>query len=316
MTVLPIILGALAALTLILCAVCYKIVCYSGKKQRQDSAALPTGRQYDTQADLFERLIREMEAIDCEHVRIKSYDGTALAARYYHTADGAPLQIQFHGYRGGPLRDFCGGCKLALRLGHNVLLVEQRGHGDSGDHSITFGIRERHDCLAWANYAAERFGPSTKILLVGISMGGATVLMAGDLPLPKQVVGILADCPFSAPERIIRTVCRAIKLPDGLLWPFIRLGARIYGGFDLAGHSALQSIRRTTLPVQIIHGEEDLFVPCEMSRELAAAAGGPCTLDTFPGAGHGICYLVDAPRYEAIVQRFCTELGLETLPLG
>ena len=316
MTVFLIAAGALLALAGLFCYVCYRLVFYVTPKQKQNTDHLPTGEQYDAQSSLFARLISDMAAIPCEQVTIKSYDGATLSARYYHTADGAPLQIQFHGYRGGPLRDFCGGCKLALRLGHNVLLVDQRGHGNSDGNSISFGIRERKDCLAWANYAAQRFGESCRILLVGISMGGATVLMVSDLALPKQVVGIMADCPYSAPEAIIRSVCRSIKLPDWLFWPFIRMGGRLFGGFDLTEASALQSIARARVPVLLIHGEEDLFVPCAMSRELHAACKTPCTLETFPAAAHGISYLVDAPRYEAAVIRFCAELGLETLPLS
>ena len=315
MTALLILLGVLLVL-LAFCYICYRLVFYVTPKQKTNTDHLPSGEQYDAQSSLFARLISDMAAVPCERVSIKSYDGATLCARYYHTADGAPLQIQFHGYRGGPLRDFCGGCKLALRLGHNVLLVDQRSHGSSDGNSISFGIRERKDCLAWANYAVSRFGENCRILLVGISMGGATVLMASDLALPKQVVGIMADCPYSAPEAIIRSVCRSIKLPDAIFWPFIRLGGRLFGGFDLKEASALQSIGEARVPILLIHGEDDLFVPCSMSHELHAACKAPCTLETFPGAAHGISYLIDAPRYEAAVIRFCTELRLETRPLS
>ena len=55
-------------------------------------------------------------------------------------------------------------------------------------------------------------------------MGAATVLMASELNLPANVVGIIADCPYSSPEAIIRKVCREdMRLPPALVMPFIRL---------------------------------------------------------------------------------------------
>ncbi len=65
-----------------------------------------------------------------------------------------------------------------LREGHNVLMIEERAHLESEGHTITFGIKERYDALDWIRYALQRFGEDTRIILVGISMGAATVLMA------------------------------------------------------------------------------------------------------------------------------------------
>ena len=72
-------------------------------------------------------------------VHITAQDGTPLAARYYHHADGAPLAIIFHGYRGYAERDGLGGYTLCTALGYNVLLPDQRAHGYSGGHTITMG---------------------------------------------------------------------------------------------------------------------------------------------------------------------------------
>lgn len=149
-----------------------------------------------------------MDELTFESVFITSFDGVKLYARYYHVRDGAPLQIQFHGYRGSALLDFCGGNKLAREIGHNTLVVDQRAHGKSGGNTITFGINERYDCLSCINYAVERSGKETPIFLSGVSMDAATVLMASELNLPDNVIGIIADSPYSSPEEIIRKVCR------------------------------------------------------------------------------------------------------------
>ena len=136
-------------------------------------------------------LMEQLKEITAEDVFINSFDGLKLHGRYYHVKDGAPLDIQFHGYNGNAMRDFCGGNKISRESGHNSLLIDQRAHGMSQGKTISFGINERKDCLSWVRYAVERFGEDTEIVLSGVSMGAATVLMASDLGLPKNVKAIV-----------------------------------------------------------------------------------------------------------------------------
>lgn len=296
----------LVLLILLVSYITYRIAFYVSPRQKDGGIPMPGGEQYAAVKHITKPLMEEMAALPFERVYIRSHDGLNLAGRYYHTADGAPLQIQVHGYRGGPIRDFCGGHKLARRMGHNTLVVEQRALGESGGRTITFGVKERLDCLAWANYAAQRWA-NTDIILSGVSMGATTVIMASGLELPRQVRGIIADCPFASPERIIAKVCRDMKLPPALAMPFIRLGARIFGGFSLKAADAADAVKQTKLPVLILHGEEDLFVPCEMSAEIARANPAMVRRFTFPGAGHGLSYLVDAEKYEKATKEFVAE---------
>ena len=209
----------------------YRTAFYSPEKRKEDHYAIPEGEQYEKERQRMLSLIRQMDETPYEAVTISARDGTKLAARYYHVRDGAPLQIQFHGYRGTALRDFCGGNKLARESGQNTLVVDQRAHGKSGGTTITFGIRERLDCLCWVEYASQRFGSDTPVFLSGVSMGAATVLMASEWELPANVVGIIADCPYSSPEAIIRKVCQQdMHLPPVLVMPSVLpVPCRSYG---------------------------------------------------------------------------------------
>ena len=297
--------AGLIFLSVLIARYSYRTAFYSPEKRKEDDYAIPRGEQYEKERQRMLSLIRQMDEIPYEAVTISAQDGTKLSARYYHVRDGAPLQIQFHGYRGTAVRDFCGGNKLARESGQNTLDVDQRAHGKSGGTTITFGIRERLDCLCWAEYANQRFGSDTPVFLSGVSMGAATVLMASELELPTNVVGIIADCPYSSPEAIIRKVCREdMHLPPALVMPFIRLGARLFGHFDLREASALEAVQHTHIPLLLIHGEDDRFVPCDMSREIFDACTGEKTRITFPGAGHGLSYIVDTETYSEAVSRF------------
>ena len=202
------------------------------------------------------------------------------------------------------MTDFSGGAELSLELGHNLLLVDQRGHGKSQGKTITFGIQERHDCHTWINWGLSQLGQDTEILLYGISMGASTVLMASGLALPAQVKGIVADCPYNAPLAIICAVSDGMRIPSRLVKPFLILGARLYGGFRLRETDAARAVASSTIPILIIHGEADTFVPCSMSRENFEACTGRKKLITIPGAGHGLSYAVQPQYYLEELREF------------
>ena len=101
-----------------------------------------------------------------------------------------------------------------------------------------------------------------------------------------------------------------LKFPMEPLFPFVRLAAKLFGGFTLGGVNAASAVRHTKVPVLLIHGEADGLVPCRMSREIAAANPGMIELHTFPGAGHGLSYLADTGRYTALIEAFCQKIGL------
>ena len=251
-------------------------------------------------------LINKMVSEPYEDVYVYSHDGLKLHARLYERDKSAPLSIQFHGYKSISVRDMSGGGKEALALGHNLLLVDMRAHGESEGRVISFGIKERFDVLAWVNFGIERYGNKVKILLTGISMGAGTVLMASELPLPENVFGILADCPFSTPLEIIKKVGRDMKLPATILTPLIMLAARLFGGFSITAASPVAAVKRIAVPLLVIHGESDTFVPSYMSDEIAAA-NPSVMLEKFPDADHAACYLADTERYLKLVDGFVDE---------
>lgn len=290
--------------TLLVSYISYRIAFYAPKRLPNAQVSMPVGEQYEQHRPGISKSVEEMLSRPFEPVTITSFDGQKLFARYYHVAESAPLQIFFHGYKSSAELDCCGGSKLAAKLGQNTLVVDQRSHGKSEGTCITFGIKERHDCLSWIHYARSRFGDDVKIILSGLSMGAATVLMATDLQLPENVIGIIADCPYSSPKSIIQKVSKDMHLPAKLLYPFVKLGARIFGNFNLEESSALSAVATTKLPILLIHGEDDRFVPCDMSRDIHSSCASRIMFETVPGAGHGLSYIVAPEKYEKAVTEF------------
>ncbi|MBQ3080562.1 MAG: prolyl oligopeptidase family serine peptidase [Clostridia bacterium] len=281
----------------------YTFTFHVSRRQRAMPLKLPNGDQYKKSNNRTAALISELSSIPYEEVTVTSFDGLRLYGRYYHFSDTAPLHIQFHGYRGNGLRDFCGGNKIVRDLKHNSIVVDQRAIGKSEGHDITFGVREREDIRTWTKYAYERFGKAAPIFISGVSMGAASVLMASEFEMPG-VIGVIADCPYTSPKAIIKKVSRGMHMIPSIAYPITVLSARLFGRFRLENISAAETVKNTKYPILIIHGEDDRFVPVEMSREIHAANPSMIQLETFPGAGHGICYMEDTKRYEHLTREF------------
>ena len=176
-----IVIAVIIVLILCISYITYRIAFHSPNAVQNDIHKLPPGEQYEAQKDVMLALIDTLAPVPFEPVSITSRDGLRLTGRYYHVADGAPLDIGFHGYRGTAVRDYCGVSMISLKNGRNLLLVNQRSHSLSQGHTITFGVKERYDCLDWCRWAVNRFGEDVSIYLSGVSMGAATVLMSSEL---------------------------------------------------------------------------------------------------------------------------------------
>ena len=283
--------------------VAYRLTFRTDREAQKKGYAIPD-KYTPEQGQQIKELMDEMKSIEYEDVWIKSRDGLKLHGKYYHVADGAPLQIQFHGYNGNTIRDFCGGNKIAREEGHNTLVIEHRAHGESQGKTITFGIKEKFDCLQWINYAIKRFGDDVKIILSGVSMGATTVLMAAGLELPENVVCIVADCGYSSAEEVIKKTAKDRKYPVKLCTPFLHLGALVFGRFRLKKGSAVEAIRKCKVPVLIIHGTDDSLVPYYMGVELYGNCSSEKKFLGVDKAGHGMSYIVETEKYTETVKAF------------
>ena len=177
--------------------------------------------------------------------------------------------------------------------------------GRSEGRTITFGIRERHDVLTWVNYVNERFGPDVRIILAGVSMGASTVLMASGMDLPKNVVAIVADCPYSSPKEIICKVARDKGLNDRLVYPLIKLSAKIFANLDIEEASPIEAVKTSKTPTILVHGTDDRYVPYEMGKRVFEACSAQNKkMLSIEGAGHATSYFTKMEFYVKTLNDF------------
>lgn len=297
--VVAILAVAIIATVFLIAYICFKLTFYVKEcdKKPREEFPIPDGEIYKPWRETMIGWMKSTRALKYEAFSIKAFDGVTLQGKYYEHTPGAPIELMFHGYRGHAERDLCGGVQRCYALGHNAFIVDQRACGDSEGNVITFGVNEYKDCLSWINFAVNHFNKDTQFLLTGISMGASTVLNAAGTDLPDNVVGVLADCGFTSPAEIIKKVICDMKLPPNITYWFIRLGARVYGHFDLDEIASIDAVKRCKLPVLFFHGESDDFVPCDMSQKMYDACSSKKRLVIVPGAGHGLSFPVDPELY-------------------
>ena len=258
--------------------------------------------------DCLEEIDREMawfRAQKPEELTIRSRDGLKLCGSYLEAPDAKACMLLCHGYRSRGGLDFALVLRTLYEHGCSVLVIDQRAHGRSEGKYIAYGVLERYDCQQWAWFLHAKLGGRVPIFLEGMSMGASTVMMAAELALPPSVVGIIADCGYNSPwEELRHCIKYRYHLPVFPVLPLTELMCRLVAGYSLKRASAAASLANSPLPLLIIHGMDDDFVPATMTAENYAAAAGEKRQILVPGARHALSYLVDRERLEKELMDF------------
>lgn len=248
-----------------------------------------------------------------QHVRsvsVTSFDGLLLKGHYLAHPQAKRTIVAFHGFKTHALFDFGATARFYYENDCNLLLVEQRSHLISeGDH-IDLGILTRRDVATWVNYVNSINDPSLPVILLGVSMGAATVMMAQEFPLPSNVKGIIDDCGFSDTWQEVRRFGEVYHIrPITLLMPLLNLLCKLHMGIDLHEASPKKALEHARLPILMIHGTADELVPIRNSYENYEACTAPKRLIEVEGADHIESFFTEPERYKQEVLDFFERIG-------
>lgn len=240
-----------------------------------------------------------------EPLEIITHDDLKLTGRLYRAQNPVGKTVLcVHGYCSSGLKEFSAVAPFLLTSGCNVLLVDNRAHGDSEGNIIGFGIKDSLDVTAWLGKLVGVF-PRDEIYLYGVSMGSSAVLMTTEFDLPECVKGIIADCGFTSPYEQFCYLFRSIAhFPPCLIVSIIRKFARKFAGYDIKSVDTRKLLPETQIPVLLIHGTADKFVPIYMSRQNAAANPEKAELFEVSGAKHAASYYCATAEYENKLSEF------------
>ncbi|MGN0341239.1 MAG: alpha/beta hydrolase [Roseburia sp.] len=228
-----------------------------------------------------------------------SKDGLKLHATFFPQGDKKKVAICFHGYTSQGMTDYTALSDYYLKHGFSMLLPDARAHGQSEGTYVGFGCLDRYDALGWINWIIQECGEDVQILLHGTSMGGATVLMTGGLEMPPQVKGIVSDCAFTSPKNVFTHVLHSMyHLPAFPLIPLSDLVNRKLAGYGMDECNAAREAAKIKVPLLVIHGSSDTFVPTAMCHEIYDNCQTKKKLLIVEGAAHAESYYKDTKAYE------------------
>ena len=250
--------------------------------------------------------MKESKKLPWTDIRTEADDGISLFGHIAENPVHRGTVILIHGYRSSGIRDFSTVIPEWFSWGFSILAVDQRGCGRSGGKYITYGCLERYDIVRWANLIAEKW-PGLPIVVDGVSMGAATVMMGSGVGYPDQVRVVVADCGYTSPGEICRSVLKSMyHLPVFPVYTCCKIITRILiSNIDIENttcRSALEKSRSSGMKFFIAHGRKDGLVPYWMSEENLKAFrpedfGDSVTFFTSEEADHGLSLFRNRNEY-------------------
>jgi pimeloyl-ACP methyl ester carboxylesterase len=176
-------------------------------------------------------------------------------------AKGEPVFVFFHG-NGGTLQDFEELGEQFHRHGWGVVLTSYRGYSGNG------GAPSEQGLMADARAILDAIGdPGGPVILWGHSLGsGVVARMASE----GRCAGLVLEAPYTS------IADRAAQL-----YPIFPARLLIKDPFD-----TLSVVPKITVPVLLFHSDDDMTIPVEMGRRVAATLGAHATPVFMTGLGH------------------------------
>lgn len=215
--------------------------------------------------------------------RFPSASGATLEAWFLPGINQRAIVALFHGY-GASKSTLLSAAEVLHQLGYGALLVDFYGSGGSSGSGTTLGVKEADDITAVVEYA-RRTWPERRIVLYGISMGGAAVLRAIAANGVKADA-IIIEATFDSLLNAGKNRFRAMGLPGSPLAELLLFWGSVQNGFNLFAHNPVDYARSVNRPALILHGGDDQRATPEQARHMASAMGANARFVVYAGVPH------------------------------
>lgn len=243
--------------------------------------------------------------------QLKSFDGYELHVEYVpneNAPDTKRFVIISHGYtstRYGALKYL----NKWMELGYNCVIYDDRHHGMNKKgffNPCTLGIKEAKDLITVIDDTYARYGEDIYLGLHGESMGAALQITA--LKYKPKVHFIFNDCGFAELTNVLKVgICDIFHLPEWFIYPASAVCVLLYR-WNFVKNRPIDSLKDNTVPICFIHGEDDDFIKCVNSKQMAEANPAYTELYLFPGAKHAESMYSDEERYLEIMKNFLAKV--------
>lgn len=245
-----------------------------------------------------------------EAVEVTSRDGTVLSGTYAESERPSHRTvILLHGLYSN--RSMCLPLlPLYREMGFNVLMVDLRGHGESGGRHTMWGMREMDDLDAWMAWLGKK-DPAGGVGIHGISLGGAMAILYGGTGRGASLLFCVSDSAYADLLSLGKEKLYAWTGDDRLLYgmdlidPFFQAAMFFHTGKWLRDIEPVRAAEMMRAPLLLLHGADDRLVPPDAAEALGRAAGSSRKeIRIFQGAGHAGELAANPEAYRRIVEDF------------
>lgn len=247
-----------------------------------------------------------------ERWTVRSFDGLRLVASFLPNPQAhGRLAILAHGL-GHSREQMVPYARLFMDLGYDVLMPDARSFGESEGTTIGYGWLDRRDYQQWLKLAVDRLGADVDVVLMGISMGAATVMATSGEALPTNVKAVIEDSGYAdLYDEAKYRVRHRFHLPAYPIMPVANQIARRRAGYGFKDGLMLRQVATGGLPILMIHGACDQTVPVRNARRLYDQLPQQKELYVDPDAAHVQAIRTHPDRYRDVVTEFLSdEVGL------
>lgn len=259
--------------------------------------------------------IREMEAAKkWERAEVTTQDGYQLVGTYIkNPVNTDKAVIILHGlYQNRAMSmDYV---PLYQKLGFNILLVDLRGHGQSGGQ-MTWGKKETGDIDKWMDYL-KNIKNNNKIGIHGVSLGGSYALLHSGSNAPIKADFYVEDSAYDDLAHIYREKLREFfQLPRdnlviGVLWRYCQLSMYWHTKETMADLSPIRAVVKAQAPILFLHSGADTLIPEKSLQKLYKATPSYKEYYVFPNAAHAVSISNNPEEYFAVVHKFLKNINL------
>ncbi len=262
-------------------------------------------KEFTHKVDVDKGLIpSDMSYMKREPIKVKMDDGSYIFGDFSENEEGKGIMIIAHGYtwnREGSLKY----AQFFYKHGFSILIYDERGHGENKSKFTTMGYKEGKDIVNIVNYCREKYGNDLPIGLHGESMGGASVLEA--MQYSPKVDFVINDCGYSSLRKLLLHKMRQAHIPSFFIYGS-NIMLKMFFHFSMEDVIPMNEVKKSNIPLLIIHGANDNFVPPDEAKEIYQARKENSEIHLIEGADHAQSYQVNPQAYEEICMSFIDKI--------
>ncbi len=237
--------------------------------------------------------------------KLTNPSGHSLEGWYIPKPRSNNVILLFHGYASSKASLLPIAQELHLH-GYATFLIDFYGSGGSSGSTTTIGIKEAEDVALTTHYIQERL-PDHKIVLYGVSMGGAAILRSIATHNIKPSA-IIIESTF---DRLLTTTqnrFHSMNLPSFPLAELLIFWGGVQQGVNPFTHNPAEYAAFVSCPSLVLHGAMDQRVSIEEANHIFHNLPATKQFQLYEGVGHQLLADAAKEKWTSDVLKFLSKI--------